>query len=1399
MPMANNNTLDQQMPIEEIMKIFDQDKFYVKLFKNLLTAVTHNDFSILSRTPSELTYLYFNLRSKVEKFIMSQIYENIYTSRAYDGLISSLIDIYTVIHTVIYLRANITEVNIQPDEVIDAYLDSFGFKAKHLFNYIQRREICKVVYWYLRRKGTPALIIKLLDMLNFTYFYICEFDICKTGKEHTVVNTLSAKKVDDHVYVPRLLYEELPKHDSIGFFSGIKYNYSYVRNEDPPCIATDQELSEKVNMSFPAQSPYYQVGVAVTYTEMERMIAAFTYAMIRKTLIDMDMGEDVYTSKVRDYNGRVSFISLVLGWTYLLGECFGIHDNYLYEELTLTESYDFDDLKYDLGNAKYDQGDISRRDILYAPKDRLNPSTGYDGFPSTKYDGNAKYDTLLSNDNETILEGNRLYRLKYPVFGWQKDVANQSPVDIMYDIEREIKRLCKRVLWQPSIPEHRLVGNGNKVVVKGDTILTRKKDALKEIKEIFYGAPIFGTYNKAIKFFKEHDPKFKLYLDNLLIDKDTLVQMGKDGRNDDIDDYFNTILDAMDAILESIEYYIFDKTTFMIPVRHYILSYDKIIRILNELDRYYAPYHAKLLDPMVVWLIRDLPGDCVAIDDTKMTSSSKHSMRDVVWRASHYSISDIAPPEPYDPISDFGCDNPNMPHIPVSPDYKVPPYHDRKQLQKDNNYLYAVGYDWTNLDQEPFIVRSECLTPIYDFDPDLIKLDQGLCKTHSGFNIVKPDHEMIDQIKKYYEELDKKICDIDSYAETIVGDNIKDVFTIEHNLANKDVIVQVYDIMDGSDVSCLVKRIDQNIVELHFNDILQPHQKYRVVIICRMIRTSIHIPVASSLINIIGNNKIKNFMAYHNLGSNDTICEVYDRIEGDMVGSWVRRINSDTSYISFNVAPNNNRTYRANIFTPLNPPPSNPLQYKTLEQSFVVSEEGKNSIKLKHNFYCNNIVSQLYNDVTGETIDCQIIHLNNHEIQINLKHPMSFMDRYRLVLIGSLNRAVSIAIPLNNLTAFTGTIDGDGNCKSFHVRHNLNTTETIEQIVHKVSGEAMRAQFEHIDDNTTRISFGQPVPVGTSYIISIIAPLHISKLTKPSTYYNTHMDKFTIEGDGTHKTYKIHHKFNMNPIMAQIYDKDGNKVNCQVRTVDKDTCEFSFHDPIPRGMLYTANILSLPNPSEPLRKIYDTTKVSMIDMHREKLLGNGKNKSFTIKHKMDTRTVIVGVYDLDNMETIECDIQVKDINTIDLHFKKAPLKKHNYMAMVIGALPITTLIDDFTTIDEFGFRPPHHYREVKTHVSTRKTIHKSVSLDHLDVKPEYVRDYYDLKTLYNMHKLDVPSMMERVDIIHEVRAGDASTTDTDVAGFNYKGVLTNDKYWNRESVRDIIDQQQAYKFGLGGQ
>ena len=762
--------IEKELPLERLDVIFDKDKFYVKLFRNLLHAVTYNDFTNVSRTPTEIQHLYMTMHSKVEKFISDHVYESIFSSSAYDALIASLTDIYSVFYTIIYMRSHITDLDIQPDEVIDNYLDMFGFKCKNLFNYIQRKEIAKVVYWYLRRKGTPSLIVKLLNMLGFTYYYVCEFDLYEKIPNEQPTDS----SYNTHVFRSKLLHEEFPKDSALGFYITSRYNLNEVRAYDPLWILTDKELSGKTNITYPGQSPYYQVGVAVTFTEQERIIAAFVYAMVKKTLLDLELNEEVFKSKVQDYKYKVSFISLILGWTYILGEYFGVYDSYLYDDVNVKSQFDESSIRYDT-DKKYDQGEISRADLFISPYGNRTAAF-YDNMDETT---RSKYDLMRitydqpapSRDSDWIIDGDRIYKLVYPVFGWQKDITNMTSVDIMYDIDREVKRLSSRLYWQPDIMEYRINNPTLSIIQKKDNIKVRKEKTLKEIKEIFYGPPIFGTYDKAIKYFLEHDKNFFDYLNTIMFSKSKRLALYEEGNYNDIESNLDDVLEVMDHILESIEYYIFDNTSFIIPVRNYALSFDKIVKILKQLDQFYTPYHAKLIFPMVVWLIRDLPGDQVAIEDSKMENSHSTQVRDYLWRSNHRVLHDIYPSDPYNPIKDWTPNNPNMPHIPISNDYTKPPYHDRATLQKNNPNLYSIGYDWRDLPNSnsdnlmpsrriyynppdryhPFeLWRDQLYTPKFDMDTDDIYI-LSTCYLISAYDVERPNIEGTNFRHSYYD------------------------------------------------------------------------------------------------------------------------------------------------------------------------------------------------------------------------------------------------------------------------------------------------------------------------------------------------------------------------------------------------------------------------------------------------------------------------------------------------------------------------------------------------------------------------------------------------------------------------------------------------------------------------
>ena len=428
------------------------------------------------------------IKADVEKFIRSHIYENIYKSNAYDGLIGALIDIYSILYMIVYLKGHISNLSIQPDNIVDAYLDAFGFEGKELFNYIQRREIAKSIMWYLNRKGTPSLIIKFLDMLGFSYYFFTEFEICKINDDLIP---------DDHAYVSRLIYEEKPDYNTEGLYEEQIYTFDQIREEDPISFVTDEQLTNNENVTFPAACSYYQIGVSISYPKLEIINAAFTYAMIKKTIININNGEDIYNISIKNYDGKVSFIGAVLGFSYILNQYFGI-------------------------------------------------------------------------DQEGIYPGQ--------VFGYNKDVTDMTPLDIMQDIQLAFNQLMEKLEYRPDELTGSLININvdldigvnieNITVNRINTIISRKEEHSNKIYNIFYADPLFNSYEDMVNMLIQYDSDFKDYIDSLLLTEEEIMNLYATYNTYEIEKHLQTIIEFLNDILEALEYNVFDNTNIILPIKN---------------------------------------------------------------------------------------------------------------------------------------------------------------------------------------------------------------------------------------------------------------------------------------------------------------------------------------------------------------------------------------------------------------------------------------------------------------------------------------------------------------------------------------------------------------------------------------------------------------------------------------------------------------------------------------------------------------------------------------------------------------------------------------------------------------------------------------------------------------
>ena len=1183
-----SSILQREYPLEEIEHIFSGDQFYIKLFKNLMHAVTNNDFSVVSSTPGMIEANYQTIRAKVESFIRDQIYDPVFESAAYDSLVNALIDIYSVYYTVADIRKNIMELDYQPDEVVDAFLDEFGFGAKGLFSHIQRREIAKVVYWYMRRKGTPSIIIRLLDMLGFSYFYICEYELCLPEEEYAglPVSTDDSNNLileDDNKsllrFKSRFLYEEKPARSSIGFYEEHEYSYQEIANKDPLLLAEEKEIINNEMFSLPAQSPYYQIGAAVTYSNLEKIYAAFSYAMTRKILKEDEMGENVFLLSFPGYPKRISFVSLIMGYAYILGNYFGVFDSFSYQNVEITEDM-LDSIRqvknaaglgvsnedfaakfpelYPLYNTSFLENIYGAIDFLnLAENDNVSESSVYDsekystesklsGTPNLSLDSGVKIESLAADYDGGLFKQNHL------VWGWNKTVDDVEPSEIMAEIDKKVKELCERIVWFPPSLEA-----GSQIARRENTIFFRKNRSASEIRELFLSPPIFNSFENMVKVFEKHDPGFMGFLDSKMLSfEGRLALLEKDGGDEDIAKHFDEIVSLLDNILESIEYFIFDKTGLMLPVRNMALSYSRVLEMIETLDKKFAPYNAKLINPAVVWLIRDFPGDCVAAEEKIGAINRDAVFHDVVWRASHYGKMDVSCPDAYAPILDWTSDGTDIeggsffvqPHIPAN----VPPAEiesgsilvrdfdkstevaDHKYVfpesalgvtkesdvlykidEVNNSSIYCVGYNWLNLRYENLVVRGEKLRPHLDWDPDRIKNEKSVVLA-SAFNTVKPDHETLKRLKEIASGVRKLRKNIFVYSQNIIGGSSS--YDIMHNLGDMNTIVTIYDTKTGFNViPKSIKRISRACTRIQFDNKLPADSIFKVVIFGG---TSVNKEYSAEKnrvvclgFDIVGNGTSERFLVRHNLGTNNFEYEVYDRNSGRKIECMLRRVNENESYLKFDEPLEAGRLLRIVVLAFVDENCAGKTD--PLFGSFTVYP-GDGAVEIEHNFYNCNFISRVYSvDNAADIKDIEITRISSSKIRLAAKS--SRAENCRVILMGSsMRNKAGYAIPLNNIAAFSDSIIGDGVSREFRVNHNLDSFDTFEQVfsVDDISGAQenglVRVSIVREDKNNVVISFLEPPVFGKRYSINIFSPISDTSVFPPSLFYNTHLESFFL-------------------------------------------------------------------------------------------------------------------------------------------------------------------------------------------------------------------------------------------------------------------------------------------------
>lgn len=692
--MATVNTTDT-IDLNSVLYLFNGDFFATKMFKSLLNAIANDNFNDLSSgLTDEVVYNYVRVRPIVESYIKNVIYERLYKNDMYDGLINSLIDLFACMATIVYMRRSIADIDIQPNDVVNEYLKSFGIPCMSLFDTIQKRAICKNVYMYLRKKGTPELLKVLLQQLGFDYFCILEYWLTTDNygtyiAQPEIISQISTLKVTN---------------DWQMYFKNKTYSMTQMRNMDPLWTLEDSDISSLVTndtMTLPAKTSYYQIGVAISSTYNDKLISSMLYAIAKKCLYENSINNDVkdvryepdVTNSIRyePYTAaKISALDLIYSWAMISDAYSPTYDIFGLNVTAKSNKFDIDGKlkKFDMDMA-YDT--ISKRSIVERYHD-TDVSFDEDGI---------YFDTLITD-----------HLITEKVFGWNGDITTSPIGEILKEIKVLYDNTFDMIKYYPS----RIVYDTATEKIKIDSNKTRLESVTEIEDKYFISNALFGDIDDTLAAFKVYNPSFYSWCE-------TQLAIYEDGTSEKIELCTSMLI----YILKTLERYIYAKCGIKFNLKQYLISQTRFRKMALQLGKGFMPYHAFMIDPFYVFVIRELPFDQILVSDMDEKHISgplckAHCMeRDAFWRAEYQQLYDVTPGEAYAPIYDW---------------------------KQKTLYPIFTGYDTSRT----ITVNGKIYAPVYDFQNDLIKIYWGNSKlsAYSGYKSKLPTHIITTNTKQQF-------------------------------------------------------------------------------------------------------------------------------------------------------------------------------------------------------------------------------------------------------------------------------------------------------------------------------------------------------------------------------------------------------------------------------------------------------------------------------------------------------------------------------------------------------------------------------------------------------------------------------------------------------------------------
>lgn len=545
------------------------------------------------------------------------------------------------------------------------------------------------------------------------------------------------------------------------------------------------------------------------------------------------------------------------------------------------------------------------------------------------------------------------------------------------------------------------------------------------------------------------------------------------------------------------------------------------------------------------------------------------------------------------------------------------------------------------------------------------------------------------------------------YTFIINGNGVDSEYTVAHNLNTRKLLVQVYKLIDGTSVKPEVSRHTSNLLKVKFTNILPNDEKYMVLVVDTSKSdtnpngggeapdnpnpggsggtTTQITPI--KFIEITADGVNTDFAVVHNMNTKNVVIQVFKQSDNSTIYPLVTRQDNNQAVIKFGSAPVFNERYTCLVMNCEN---SSNIPFK-FKSSDITCDGTNQEYIVTHNLNAQHVLVQVVNANTGQTVLPYITRIDNNSLKVRFPGTPPSSTNYRIFTVESTTKSITDSANAQVRVSCTEVITCNGTDAQYSIQHSLNAKNVMVQVYDVGTKQDVEPYVLRNSNNTVLVKFNSAPPNGKRYAITILSsrPYVISTgggsgsggssnppVSPPPT--GTSLIKAYTVGittTNTTKEYRINHTLNTKNILIQMYNMFSNKTiesplvsyvyetnnTILVKFRDMPTDQDKFH------------VLLIENENRSVSHAGITKIVQKVGTFR----GNGANDTYTYTHDLNSRDVVVQVYNVNTLDSVDIVATRTDNNNVSIKFPNAaPINDFNVLVL------------NKVTRDDFVVTPP---------------------------------------------------------------------------------------------------------------